>query len=228
VDGVGERPHLDVHPDQAAQAGRERRDTDVPVARVGDDDDVRGQLVAVLAQQLGQGRGSDLFLALDEEPHGDRQVSAQGAERAHVRRDSGLVVGRAPAVEARAADRGLERRAVPVGRVVLRLDIVVRVQQDDRSAVGSLPLADHGRRGAVAGPDDLGADAFGRQELGRLPRGFLYLVPALGVGADGLDPNESLEVAEQGGQEIMDTVLQVAHGLNPKTGAPQTIKWLAS
>jgi len=72
-----------------------------------------------------------------------------------------------------------------------------------------------------------GADAFGRQELGRLPRGFLYLVPALGVGADGLDPNESLEIAEQGGQEIMDTVLQVAHGLNPKTGARPTIKRLA-
>ena len=134
-----------------------------------------------------------------------------------MRRDPGLVVGRAPAVEAIAADGGLERRAVPVGRVVLRLDIVVRVEQDDRSALGSLPLADHGRRGAVAGPDDLGLDAFGRQELGRLPRGLLYLFPAPRVGADGLDPDEGLEIAEQGGQEIMDTVLQVAHGLNPTT-----------
>ena len=149
-----------------------------------------------------EGRGGDLLLALDEEPHGDRQVIAQGAERAHVHRDPRLVVGRAPAEEALAADGGLERRANPVGRVVLRLDIVVRVKQDDRSARGSLPLADHGRRGAVSGPDDLGPDALSRQELGRLPRGLSP--PGARVGADRLDPDESLKVADQAGQEIVD------------------------
>ena len=67
------------------------------------------------------------------------------------------------------------------------------------------------------GPDDLGLDAFGRQELRRLPRGLLDLVQAPRVGADGLDPDEILEIADQGRQEIMDTVLQIAHGLNPTT-----------
>ena len=207
-----ERAHLDVHPDQAAQAGRERRYADVPVPRVGDHDDVGGEPVGVLAQQVGQRLGRDLFLALDEEPNGDRQVVAQRPERAHVHGDPRLVVGRAPAVEALAADGGLERRAVPVGRVVLRLDVVVGVQQHHRSALGSLPLPDDGRRGTVVGPDDLGTDAFVRQQLRRLPGGLLHLFPAVRVGADGLDPDERLEVAYQAGQQVADAVLQVGHG----------------
>ena len=190
-----ERAHLDVHADQAAQAGRERRDADVPVSRVRDHDDVRSQLVAVLAQQVGEGPGSDFLLAFDEEPHGDRQVIAQGTQRTHVHRDPRLVVGRAPAVKALAADNGLERRAVPVGGIVLRLDVVMRVQQDNRSALGSLPLTDHGRRGTVIGPDNLRRDTLSGQELGRLPRGLLHLCQALGVGADGLDPDKILQVA---------------------------------
>ena len=110
-------------------------------------------------------------------------------------RDPRLVVGRAPAVQALAADNGLERRAVPVGGIVLRLDVVMRVQQDNRSALGSLPLTDHGRRGTVVGPDDLRRDTLSGQELGRLPRGLLHLSQALGVGADGLDPDQVLQVA---------------------------------
>ena len=212
-----ERAHLDVHADEAAQAGRERRDADVPVSRVRDHDDVRGQPVVVLAQQLGEGPGSDLLLALDEEPHGDRQVIAQGTQRTDVHRDPRLVVGRAAAVEALAADNGLERRAVPVGGIVLRLDVVMRVKQHNRSALRSLPLTDHGRRGTVVGPDDLRRDALSGQELGRLPRGLLHLCQALRVSADGLDPDQSLKVAYQARQLIMHTVLKLAHGGNSTT-----------
>ena len=194
---MGQRAYLDVHPDQAAQAGGQRRDADVPVARVGDHDDVGGQPVAVLAQQVGEGLGGDLLLALDEEPHGDRQVVAQRAERAHVHRDAGLVVGRAPAVEAVAADGGLERRGVPVGRVVLRLDVVVGVEQHDGSALGPLPLADHGRRGAAVGPDDLGPDAFGRQQLRRLLRGLLHLGRRAGSALTDWIPDPVLKVADE-------------------------------
>ena len=122
-------------------------------------------------------------------------------------RDPRLIVGRAPAVEPVAADGGLERRAVPVGRVVLRLDIVVRVEQNDRSALGSLPLADHGRRRAIVGPDDLSLDTLGGQQLGCLLRGFIHFGQALGVGADGLDSDEILKVADQAGQDVVDTVL---------------------
>src|ERR1019366_3606959 len=140
----------------------------------------------------------------------------------HVHRDPCLVVGRATAEEALAADDGLERRTVPVGRVVLRLDIMVRVKQDDRSPLRSLPLADHGRRGTTLGPDDFGPDPLSGQELCCLPRGLLHLSQALRVSTDGLDPDESLKVAYQAGQEIVDTVLQVAHAGNstiPRPGA---------
>ena len=55
VDGVGERADLDVDADQAAQAGGERRHADVPVAGVGDDDDVGAELVLVLARAAPAG-----------------------------------------------------------------------------------------------------------------------------------------------------------------------------
>ena len=71
----------------------------------------------------------------------------------------------------------------------------MRVQQHNWSAFRSLPLTDHGRRGTVVCPDDLRRDTLSGQELGRLPRGLLHLCQALGVGADGLDPDQILKVA---------------------------------
>ena len=134
VHGVGQRADLDVHPDQAAQAGRQGGDADVPVAGVGDHDDVGAQVVEVLLQQRGQGLGADLLLALDEEDDVDRQVVAEDPQRGQVGGDAGLVVGRAAAVEPVAALGRLERRAVPVGVVVLGLDVVVGVEQHGRRA----------------------------------------------------------------------------------------------
>ena len=207
-----ERAHLDVHPDQAAQAGRERRDADVPVSRVGDDDDVRGQPVAVLAQQIGEGLGGDLLLALDEEPHGDRQVIAQGAERAHVHRDPRLVVGRAPAVEARRRGRWARTAGCP--------------SRPGRSPAGHRGARKAGRPERPRVPSARRSRPAGRRHRPGRSRPRRPQRPAAGpsscadsstsprrsrVGADGLDPDESLEVADQAGQEIMDTVLQVAH-----------------
>ena len=76
VDGVGEGADLDVEAHQAAQAGGEGGDADVPVAAVGDHDDVGAELVEVLLQQRGQAVGADLLLALDEHHDVDRQVVA--------------------------------------------------------------------------------------------------------------------------------------------------------
>ena len=81
------------------------------------------------------------------------------------------------------------------------------VEQDDRSALGSLPLADHGRRGAVVGSHDLSLDTLGGQELGGFLRGFVHLGQALRVGADGLDSDEILKVADQAREDVVDTVL---------------------
>ncbi len=132
VDGVGEGAHLDVDPDQAAQAGGEGGLADVPVAGVGDHDHVGGEPLLVLLQQGRQGVGADLLLALDEHGDAHRQVVAEDPERAEVGRDAGLVVGGAAGVEPPVALGRLERRGVPVGVVVLGLDVVVGVEQHRR------------------------------------------------------------------------------------------------
>ena len=67
VDGVGERADLDVGADQAAQAGGEGGLADVPVAGVGDHDDVGGEPVLMGREQRRQGLGADLLLPLDEQ-----------------------------------------------------------------------------------------------------------------------------------------------------------------
>ena len=168
---MGERADLDVHPDQAAQAGGQRGLADVPVARVGDHDDVGREAVLVGVEELDEGVGADLLLALDEHDEVDRQLVAEDPDGAEVGGDAGLVVGGTAAVEPVTPLGGLPRRGVPVGVVVLRLDVVVGVEQHGRRARGPGLLGDDGGRGAVERTDDLGLEALGgEQRLGRLAR----------------------------------------------------------
>ena len=120
----------------------------------------------VLGQQRGQGVGADLLLALDEHRDADRQVVAVDAQRAEVGGDAGLVVGRAAGVEPVAALGRLERRAVPVGVVVLGLHVVVGVEQHRRRALGAGLVGDHGGRAAVGGDDVDAGEALGAEQLG--------------------------------------------------------------
>jgi hypothetical protein len=92
VHGALEHPHLDEQVDQPAQAGREGRHVDGGVRRVGDDDDVGAQQVAVLGEQRRQRRGADLLLALDEQHHADRRAAAERAQHGEVHEHAGLVV----------------------------------------------------------------------------------------------------------------------------------------
>ena len=101
--------------------------------------------LAVLAQQRGEGVGADLLLALDEHRDADRQVVAVHPQRAEVGRDPGLVVGGAARVQAAVALGRLERRGVPLGVVVLGLDVVVGVEQHGRRALRAPLVRDHRR-----------------------------------------------------------------------------------
>ena len=205
VHGVGQRADLDVHPHQAAQARGEGGLADVPVAGVGDDDDVGLEAVLVGVEQLDEGVGADLLLALDEHHQVDRQLVAEDPDRAEVGGDAGLVVGGAAAVEAVTRARWLPRRGVPVGVVVLRLDVVVGVEQDGRRALGAGLLGDHGRRRTVVRPDDLGLEALGREEVARRLGAALDLAGAGGVGGHRLDADQVLEVAADAGHDLGET-----------------------
>ena len=61
-------------------------------------------------------------------------------------------------------------------------------------------LPDHRGRRAVVRAHDLDVDALGREQLGRPLSAALHLVEALGVGADGLDPDQVLEVRADPGE----------------------------
>ncbi len=216
---MGEGADLDVDADQAAQAGGEGGDADVPVAAVGDHDDVGAELLEMLLQQRREAVGADLLLALDEHHDVDRQVVAVDAEGAEVGGDAGLVVGGAAGVEPAVALGRLERRGVPVGVVVLRLHVVVGVEQDRRRAVaGRLLVRDDGRAAAV-GAGDLDVEPLGGEQVAHGLGAALHLPRTLGVGADRLDPDQRLEVTSYAGKHVAHPGAQVVitHARHPRT-----------
>ena len=80
VDSVVEGADGDDDADQAAQGGRQRGDTDLPVLRVGQDDRVGGEGVAVALEDGRERLGPDLLFALDEDGDRDRKVVPEGAQ----------------------------------------------------------------------------------------------------------------------------------------------------
>ena len=169
--------------------------------RVGDHDDVGAEVVEVLLQQRREAVGADLLLALDEEHHVDRQVVAEDPQRREVGGDAGLVVGGAAAVEPVAALGRLEGRGVPVGVVVLGLDVVVGVEQHGRCALRPGLVRDHRRRASVGGGDPDRAP-LGLQQRGHGLGAASYLRQPLGIGAHRLDPDQRLEVAPYAGKYV--------------------------
>ncbi len=171
------------------------------------------ELVVVLLQQRREGVGADLLLALDEHHDVDRQVVAVRPDRAEVGDDPGLVVGGAAAVEPVAPLGRLERRRVPVGRVVLGLDVVVRVEQHRRRTLRPGLLGDHRRRAAVRAHDvDLG-EPLGPEQVGHRVGRPPHLAGAGRVGAHRLDPDQVLEVGAEGGHQVAQRRAEVvAHG----------------
>ena len=214
---MGEGADLDVEADQTAQAGGESGDADVPVAAVGDHDHVGAELLEVLLQQGREAVGADLLLALDEHHDVDRQVVAVDAQRAEVGGDPGLVVGGAAGVETAVALGRLERRGVPVGVVVLRLDVVVGVEQHGRRAVAGRALVGDHRRATAVGAGDLAVEALGGEQVADRLGTALHLAGALGVGAHRLDPDQRLEVSSYAGKYVAHPGAQVVSHVSQPT-----------
>ena len=73
---------------------------DGPVDRVGDDDRIRDEPVAVGLEEPRERRRAILLLALHEQGDPDRRSALVHPKGGDVRHDAGLVVGGTPAVEA--------------------------------------------------------------------------------------------------------------------------------
>lgn len=140
-----ERGDLDHAVDQTPQRHRQRRGVGAPVVRVGDDDHVGGQRVAVGRKQSGERGRTGFLFALDEHRHADGRPAAMCPKGRQMRCDTGLVVGAAAAVEPPVTFGGLERRRRPLAAVALGLHVVMGIQQHGRRA---------GRRGMAR--DDRG------------------------------------------------------------------------
>ena len=145
----------------AAQADGERRGLGVPVVRVCDDDRVGTQLLLVLHEEVLERSRAELLLTFDE--YGEPEVEVgpehvdEGADGAHVCEHSGLVVCGTAAVEPVTANGRLEGRGVPFRVVSGRLHVVVRVEEDRRSAVSGCARREHGGLALFVSAVDEGA-----------------------------------------------------------------------
>ena len=179
VDGVVQDLDLDGAVDQAAEAGGERGDADLPVAGVGHDDHIGAQQFPVGFQERAERRGAGFLLPLEEEGDAEAQIVAQhaghGLVGGDVRQDPGFVVGRAAAVQPPVALDGGERLRLPQRQVAGGLHVVVRVQQDGRLARGGGTAGDDGRAAGravllVAAQDPDIVETAGTHQLGRRRR----------------------------------------------------------
>ncbi len=165
----------------------------------------------MLREERQERRRADLLLALDEHRHPDGEVAdlQEGAQRAEVGHDARLVVGRAAAVETAVALGRLERVGLPRAGVARGLDVVVRVQQDGRGAVGRRAARDDGGRalGAVLGPGaqhlDLGQSGVAQERGHGVGAGGDVRLVERGV-RDARHAHERLQVGAQRREEPGD------------------------
>src|SRR5438067_1012879 len=151
----------------------------------------RGASIPTL-EELSEVRRPPLLFALDEDAHADRRLSVERADRSGVDDDAALVVRRPAAVEPSVLLDRLERLGMPELPRAGRLDVVMRVEQDGRSAGRSLDPAED--RGHAFDLDDLRLDARVTQDfLGRRCRSAELRRIVAGV-ADRGNAHERFEV----------------------------------
>ena len=197
---------------QTAQGGGEGGLTDVPVARIGDDEDVRVEQVAVLGQHGGQRGGAHLFLAFAEQRDPHRRLAVEGLQCREVTGDAGFVVGDAAAEPAAVTLADLERRIGPERLVTGGLDVVVGVQANGRLALGGGKTTDDG--GLTALGDDLHVRAVQLAQLIRHPfRTTRHVLGALGVGADRRDRHVLGQLLQRAGDVFLHAAQEVGHRL---------------
>ena len=136
--------HVDLEIGEPAQRVADRRHAAVEHRRIGDHDDVGGEILAMVADELVEMLAADFLLALDEE----LDVARQAAGLLQVRLDGldvhehlALVVGRAARIDLAVAHGRFERRRRPQVDRVDRLHVVVAVEENRRLAGRVEPVA---------------------------------------------------------------------------------------
>ena len=211
VHGLVEDAKLHHARDHATQRRGEGRLAQSPVAAVGDDDGIAGEPLALLLEIRTQILRAGLFLALDEhrDPHRGRPL--EDAERGDVRDHAGLVVGAATAVQTAVAHRRGEGRRAPLALRPRRLHVVVRVEEDGRSAGRRLHVADHSRV-PVLGAEDLHLGADTAKHLGDRVGGCAERLRRPVHRAHRRDRDQRLEIRPDLGHRRVDAGLERGSG----------------
>jgi hypothetical protein len=217
--GAGERRHLDRDHRHAAQRDGERRDTRAHAAHVADDHRVAAKRLGVRGRVGRQCAAADLLLALDDDLDADRRPALPRAQRSDVGHDVRLGV-RSPAAEDRAvALVGHERGRAPQRLVAGRHDVVMRVQQHRRGAVGRRDLARDHRRGVGQLERAKVLHAGVAQQLDRQRVGVEDRLARLGI-ADRRDRGDGHQARQVGPQRGH----QLRHGFGDRSaGGPDRI-----
>ncbi len=165
-------PDVDLRIRHAAQRQRDRRDVPLEEPGVADDRGVPVEAIAMLGQPRLEMRAPAFLFALEDVLDVDRQAVARREQCrccTDVGVDLALVVGGAAADQPMAVDHRLERVGAPLCERVDRLDVVVTVDEDGRSAIGVQPIAvDHRMAAGLADLDvlDTGSTHLVREPLG--------------------------------------------------------------
>ncbi len=191
--------HGDLNRAQAAQAVGERRMPRCDHRRVGDDDDVAGQAVAVGVEEWREIRAADFLLALDEQDQVHRQVALflqRVLDAEDVGEDLPFVIAGAPRGDDAVFDAGVERRPMPEIKRIDRLHVVMAVDQDRGPAFLFRPVRDDNgmsRRGILRGVES------DRLQFGDKPLGAAEdLVLVFRIGRDTAEAEKIEKLVERG------------------------------
>ena len=204
---------IDLKVNEAAQAVADRRYAAREHPRIRDDDDVRGEIGSMAANEVVEVDAADLLFSLENELHVHRQPAVLLQVRfdcLQMHEDLAFVVGRAASVDFAVAHGPLKRRRLPKVERIHRLHIVMAVEENGRCARCAEPVAVHNRIAwRIDQPDILKAHP---PHLVGTPFGApLHIRRVLGQRADAWNREEGLQLREIAIAVDVDEIDDVIH-----------------
>jgi len=197
--GFGGPSGFHLHIDQSAQADAQRRNALGEKLGIGNQRDIRLQLLGIFSHVFGNGFAAHLLLAFHQKLHVDGQRAVYGAQRLdgfHVHVHLAFIVRRTASVNIAVAHFRLEGRAEPFTQRIGRLHVVVAVAQHGGLAGRVHPICIDQRM--LGGGDDLDIlHAHVAQAVGHELRGALDIAAVLGQRADAGNAQELLQLFEE-------------------------------